>query len=54
MTHVTIYTTDERYSANGDGTWWDTTGIDIVPQEVVDQHLESNPRVGLMVVETEE
>lgn len=45
----TIQTTDGRYNWVGENEWWDTTGVDTVPQEVVDRHLTENPRVGIVV-----
>ena len=46
-------TTDGRYVAVAVGEWWDTTGIDIVPEEVVDRYCEAND-VGIVVVEVDE
>ena len=48
-----IQTTDERYLKVGDDAWWDTTGIEIVPEKVVDRCMEEN-RVGVMVSEITE
>ena len=47
---VTIKTTDDRFNFVVDNEWWDTTGIDIVPQSVVDAYLDQNPRVGICVI----
>lgn len=47
MTRTVLMTTDERFQKVGDGEWWDITGIDIVPQEEVDQHLS----VSVMVMQ---
>jgi hypothetical protein len=44
-------TTDERFQNFGNEEWWDTTGIDIVSEAVVDYSMASNPGVGVMVVE---
>jgi hypothetical protein len=45
-------TTDGRYSSIGEsGEWWDTTGIEIVPQAIVDEYIEKNQAVGIVVLE---
>ncbi len=43
-------TTDGRFVKVGEDEWWDTTGTDIVPDVVVDDHMRCNS-VGTMVVE---
>lgn len=48
-----IQTTDERYLKVGDDAWWDTTGVEIVREEVIDRYMEEN-RVGVMVSEINE
>ena len=45
-------TTDGRYQKIGDDEWWDTTGINIVPDAVVDEYMKKN-RVGIAVIKTE-
>lgn len=35
------------------GEWWDTTGIDIVPEEVVDRYCVEHG-VGIVVIEVDE
>jgi len=47
-------TSDGRYYTVAVNEWWDTTGTDIVPHEVVDRYLEANPDVGLVVEEVDE
>ena len=44
-------TTDGRYVQVGKGEWWDTTGVEIVRKAVVDEHIRTNPAVGIVVVE---
>ena len=51
MTLKVVMTTDERFQQVTAAEWWDTTGIDLVPQVEVDRYLDCNPGVGLMVVE---
>jgi hypothetical protein len=46
-------TTDGRYVEVAKGEWWDTTGIDILPESVVEAYLEQNPDVGIVVLEGE-
>lgn len=48
-----IQTTDKRYLKVRDDEWWDTTGIEIDPEKVVDRYMEKN-RVGVMVSEITE
>ena len=43
-------TTDGRYVEVAVNEWWDTTGIDIVPKEVVDRYCLAN---GVGIVELE-
>jgi hypothetical protein len=45
-----LETTDRRYVKVGEDEWWDTTGIDIVPEHVVDAYMAAN-RVGIVVIE---
>ncbi len=45
-------TTDGRFVRVREGEWWDTTGIDIVPESVVDDHIRLNERVGIVVLGT--
>jgi len=45
---VSAETTDGRFVRIDHDEWWDTTGIDIVPQWKVDLYLEQNPGVGLI------
>jgi hypothetical protein len=42
-------TTDGRYVEVAPEEWWDTTGVEIVPETVVEAHLDRNPRVGVVV-----
>ncbi len=44
-----VQTTDGRYVRVAEGEWWDTTGIDIVPEAIVDAYMEANG-VGLAVI----
>ena len=44
-------TTDGRYVEVARGEFWDTTGIDILPESVVDRYLDQNPDVGIVVLE---
>lgn len=46
-------TTDGRYVQVDDSEWWDTTGIDIVSEAVVDEYLRRN-NVGIVTIETVE
>lgn len=43
-------TTDRRYVKVGEDEWWDTTGVEIVPERVVDAYMTAN-RVGWVVIE---
>ena len=43
-------TTDRRYVKVGEDEWWDTTGIEIVPERMVDAYMEAN-RVGIAVID---
>jgi hypothetical protein len=45
-----LETTDSRYVKVGEDEWWDTTGVDIVPEHVVDAYMAEN-RVGWVVIE---
>ena len=40
-------TTDRRYIEVGEDAWWDTTGVEIVPESVVDAYMAAN-RVGVV------
>lgn len=46
-------TTDGRHVCIAKGEWWDTTGIDIYPEEVVDRYCEANG-VGILVYEVDD
>ena len=46
-------TTDRRYVKVGEDEWWDTTGIEIVPEGVVEAYMKAN-RVGIVVLESDE
>lgn len=46
-------TTDGRYVEVAKGEWWDTTGIDIVPKEMVDRYCRSEG-VGIVELEVDE
>jgi len=46
-------TTDGRYVEVAKGEWWDTTGIDIVPEEIVDRYLEVEG-AGIVVLEVDD
>lgn len=48
--HTFRETTDGRYVKIADDQWWDTAGIDIVPESVVDAHIDANPGVGIVVL----
>ena len=54
MTWTILTTTDERFQKVANGEWWDTVGIDLVPEVAVDRHLAENPGVGVMVVRHED
>jgi hypothetical protein len=43
-------TTDGRFVRIAEGEWWDTTGIDIVPETVVVEYMRLN-RVGIVVLD---
>ena len=51
MAQTVLMTTDERFQKVADGEWWDTTGIDLVPEAEVDRYLAENPGVGVMVMQ---
>jgi hypothetical protein len=42
-------TTDARYVKGAEDEWWDTNGIGIVPEAVVDEYMRRN-RVGVVVL----
>jgi hypothetical protein len=42
-------TTDGRFVEVDPGQWWDTQGINIVPEWVVDAYLNSKGNVGVVV-----
>lgn len=44
-------TTDGRYIEVDNDAWWDTDGIEIVPESTVILHMIANPRVGLVILE---
>lgn len=46
-------TTDGRYVAVAVGEWWDTTGIDIVPEEIVDRYCAEHG-VGIVVLDVDD
>lgn len=46
-------TTDGRYVCVAVGEWWDTEGLDIVPEEIVDLYCLGEG-VGVVVVEVDE
>ncbi len=48
MARTVLTTTDERFQKVADGEWWDTAGIDLVPEAEVDRQLAENPGVGVM------
>lgn len=43
-------TTDGRYVEVGNDEWWDTTGIDLVSEAIVELHMIVNPGVGIVVL----
>lgn len=45
-----LKTTDDRYVKVAHDEWWDTTGIDIVPESVVDAYMLENG-VGIVVID---
>jgi hypothetical protein len=49
-----VATTDGRYVKVDEDKWWDTTGIDTVPEQVVNEYMKANPRVGVIVRELAE
>ena len=49
----TVLMTDERFQKVADGEWWDTAGIDLVPEAEVNRHLAENPGVGVMAMRHE-
>jgi hypothetical protein len=53
MGKTRLETTDGRYVrlADDSGDWWDTTGIDIVLEGVVNKYIDANPAVGIVVLE---
>jgi hypothetical protein len=54
MAERTMETTDGVYVrlVGQDGRWWwDTRGIRIVPERIVDAYLKRHPRVGVMIGE---
>jgi hypothetical protein len=46
MTHRE--TTDGRFIQVDSATWWDTTGVDLVDESVVDEYLDEHPHVGIV------
>ncbi len=54
MARTVLMTTDERFQKVADEEWWDTTGIDLVPEAEVDRHLAENPGVGIMAMRHED
>lgn len=46
-------TSDGRYVQVAIGEWWDTTGVDIVPEEIVDRYCEEHG-VGIVVPEVDD
>jgi hypothetical protein len=47
-------TTDGRFVEVAPREWWDTQGIDIVPERVVDAYLETKSDVGIVVFRMED
>jgi hypothetical protein len=47
-------TTDGRFVEVTPGQWWDTQGINIVPEWVVDAYLNSKGNVGVVVKSDDE
>jgi hypothetical protein len=45
-----VETTDGRYVKVADDEWWDVTGVDLVPDSVVEAYMQAN-RVGWIVTE---
>jgi len=41
-------TTDGRYFKVGEDEWWDTTGVEIVPESVIDEYMALK-QVGIAV-----
>lgn len=54
MARSVLMTTDERFQKVADGEWWDTAGVDLVPEEEVDRHLAENLGVGVMAMQHED
>jgi hypothetical protein len=46
-------TSDGRYVQVAVGEWWDTEGIDIYPEEIVDRYCEAEG-VGIVVLEVDD
>lgn len=46
-------TSDGRYVQVAVGEWWDTSGTDIVPEEIVDRYCEAIG-VGIVVLEVDD
>jgi hypothetical protein len=47
---IVCSTTDNRFIKVDEFCWWDTSGIDLVCNKVVDDYLEANPQVGIVWV----
>ena len=45
-----MQTTDGIYVRVDTGIWWDTRGIELVPESQVDLHIERNPNVGIVIL----
>lgn len=46
-------TTDGRWVEVARGEFWDTQGIEIHPESVVDEYLEANPDVGIVMLDVD-
>lgn len=47
-----LRTTDERFVKIDGATWWDTAGVMLVRDRIVEAYLDANPNVGIMVGRT--
>jgi hypothetical protein len=45
-----LETTDGRYVKISEDEWWDTTGVEIVLEHVVDAYVMANP-LGIVIIE---
>jgi len=42
-------TTDNRFVRIGRALWWDTAGVELVGQDVIDAYLATHPQVGIVI-----